>query len=1584
MANKLVSSYFRLNNVKQFIESIDEPANTMYYVFGGKPSQYSLGDSAIDAQNGTIRNLHTTVYDEMVFAKQITSSDVKTMAHRVTWTIGTVYSMYDDLDLDLENKNFFVSVLEGGTYYVYKCLFNNNGGAVSSQPIFSATGADDIIYETADGYIWKYLYKITSTDFTKFSTSLYIPVTPDSNVSSNAISGAIDIIKINTVGLYYNNYLDGAFVTADLKWLGNALQYRLTAAAASVTTSFYSGCIIKIISGTGSGQYRQIGSYTIGADKYITIDTPFSINLDATSQYEIRPQIKVYGDGKQYTNAVARALINASSSNSVYKIDILNRGTNYFLASCNVSAHSSVRTANSINDANLRPIIGPKGGHGYDVESELYSSHLGISVKFSNNENNTISVENDFRTIGILKDPKFNTVRVSHGTPLGGGFTDTEQLVQLNIKRLGGSVAVSSTSKNLFSLGTLTAVSADPLTGNGIFANTDVLTISNVAVIAVCNIQTTAAGGNIFTTAVVSPGFGFSDPVSPLMSIANSAGKNIRHVNGDIITTVAFANHAPGVTTSANGSGYNNSDIIIINSPTSTIDARANITTNATGGILSVVMSNSGKGFSNNGVGLIDIAAVSGNFANGQGYNSIANSYLSITGGGGTGAIAYFGNNSTGNIVSITLVSPGYGYTSAPTVSWAPGTQTVTANLSIILSAAPYTLRVANSLGIGYSNGAKVISATVSTTGAVLFANTLDIIVFPSPSNPTSGNATAAMVTSGTGLLTSGQLITVNPAAGSNLNSGFNLDPSGSLFSYVANTTGGNKRYLNYNIVAGLPISVANCSPVYRVNNVTITSGGVGYNSTKLASVSIVDGGTGYDSLANSSLIFGGPGTGAIGTFVNNTLGSIISTTISAFGSNYTSAPTVTANAAALGAGANLVAVLANSLIFTSTTGGYGAVGYFANGTTGDITSVTIANSGFNYSNAAGVASTLTVTAPGGSPAATLVPVLIGGANNFLSTHNIYVTNGSINAAANIVANGTGFITSVTMTDSGRGFASSTAFPYATDIAGSARDVSTSNTRYFNNTTVRDLVLNNAGLTNFYDNNDILTISGGTINALSKIGTNLTSGLTSLILYSSGLAFANHSVLTFKVTNSTSGNTRYLNSYVVNGHSVSDGGLGYSNTDYVVISSPNSLNATANVITTSLGTIANLVFTDRGKDITPWTISALNITAGGSGYANTDRWIASGGGGSFANGYILTNGAGVITKVHIANTGINYDCPPAISIYTSGGIALSGGSGASLTPSITKPSILRIYDANNNLSSGKFADLGFTLALTANVSANLIYSPFFGNSTYITNVQFSGGLTPTLGESANMFFSSTRSANLSINLTGQTSSFDSSLGAGDYVFLQTSTNQSQLIQVVSVTNSSHLVLKDFPTFDSNAVAISAANVKASGVISDKSSGYVEVSNVTGFFTQSNFIYGMSSQTSAYITLTSFNNVPKTGVTVNQLQYYGVSSISGTFQEDEPVTYIHDINDVNSEVSTAFYHSGNGTSIFVTSQNGNFYPGSTLTGSTSGATAELSSGSTYKYEGDFVRGSGDVIYLENIEPIARSTTQSETIKIIVEF
>jgi len=53
----------------------------------------------------------------------------------------------------------------------------------------------------------------------------------------------------------------------------------------------------------------------------------------------------------------------------------------------------------------------------------------------------------------------------------------------------------------------------------------------------------------------------------------------------------------------------------------------------------------------------------------------------------------------------------------------------------------------------------------------------------------------------------------------------------------------------------------------------------------------------------------------------------------------------------------------------------------------------------------------------------------------------------------------------------------------------------------------------------------------------------------------------------------------------------------------------------------------------------------------------------------------------------------------------------------------------------------------------------------------------------------------------------------------------------------------------------------------------------------------------------------------------------------------------------------------------------------IVGVTSGATLENLSN---KYPGDFVVGSGQVLYIENLDPITRSNNKSEIIKIILEF
>ncbi len=60
------------------------------------------------------------------------------------------------------------------------------------------------------------------------------------------------------------------------------------ASTASTTDSLYAGSVVSILSGTGSGQTREITAY-VGATRVATVNSAWSVNPDATSAYAVIP-----------------------------------------------------------------------------------------------------------------------------------------------------------------------------------------------------------------------------------------------------------------------------------------------------------------------------------------------------------------------------------------------------------------------------------------------------------------------------------------------------------------------------------------------------------------------------------------------------------------------------------------------------------------------------------------------------------------------------------------------------------------------------------------------------------------------------------------------------------------------------------------------------------------------------------------------------------------------------------------------------------------------------------------------------------------------------------------------------------------------------------------------------------------------------------------------------------------------------------------------------------------------------------------------------------------------------------------------
>ena len=303
----IVTSKFRVHNAQQFVESFSEAANTTMYLFVGKNTAFPDDNNPPTPVNSTA-NIEFTPWRDMFGAKRIQSTDVTHAIERYNWTSGTVYDAYDDQDTNLLDDDFYVLTED---YNVYKCLFNAGGTASTTKP----TGVSTLQFTTADGYIWKYMYTVTTSNALKFLTNDYIPVqtlTSDDgsdqwDVQAAAVDGGIHVIKVTSGG----------------------------------------------------------------------------------SGYATAPAVTITGDG---TGATANSTIVA---NVVTAVTVTNIGSGYTRATVSFASGAAAATA----------VISPKGGHGANAVEELGGKFVMINSRLDGSESNTISTANEFRQVGLVRDP---------------------------------------------------------------------------------------------------------------------------------------------------------------------------------------------------------------------------------------------------------------------------------------------------------------------------------------------------------------------------------------------------------------------------------------------------------------------------------------------------------------------------------------------------------------------------------------------------------------------------------------------------------------------------------------------------------------------------------------------------------------------------------------------------------------------------------------------------------------------------------------------------------------------------------------------------------------------------------------------------------------------------------------------------------------------------------------------------------------------------------------------------------------------------------------------------------------------------
>ena len=236
----IITSKFRNHNADQFYESFSEAAATKYYLFIGRPQSFSSGaGGGTDIAPPTPKDStekELSYFRDMVALKNIGTAETSYVIPRRNWTTGTTYDQYQH-NYDSNNTSTSgASNLYDATFYVmnsnyqvYKCMWNDGATASTTEP----TGTSTNELTTADGYVWKYMYSITTSEVSSFLSTDFMPVSTDSTVSSAAVDGELGKVVVTTAGAGYNN---GTFTSVNVYGDGSNGVVTVVVAGGAVST----------------------------------------------------------------------------------------------------------------------------------------------------------------------------------------------------------------------------------------------------------------------------------------------------------------------------------------------------------------------------------------------------------------------------------------------------------------------------------------------------------------------------------------------------------------------------------------------------------------------------------------------------------------------------------------------------------------------------------------------------------------------------------------------------------------------------------------------------------------------------------------------------------------------------------------------------------------------------------------------------------------------------------------------------------------------------------------------------------------------------------------------------------------------------------------------------------------------------------------------------------------------------------------------------------------------------------------------------------------------------------------------------
>ena len=425
MASDALRKDIRKSFAEDFVNDFDSNAANQYLLAFGKVDSWVTEPYGASLDN-PVANIDSEKYGfyawaDAIGAKRLSSRNVYRMIPRYDWLYGATFDRYDSseaLFLTTAPKRFYVYTSSGN---VYKCLNNNSNGVSIVEP--SHTITENVTL--ADGYVWKFIYKVTE-DSSDFITSAYIPVQYANdnitlntitqwNAQLNAVNGSIDIV--NTV------VPSSEFTAAQWTRMSPTDEIRVVQSDSpigstsihldpveSASDDFYVGYSIYINSGPGIGLLRKITGYT-GSDKTasfsdaLTEDVAVAAGGIPASSYVILPSLVVDGDGSG-----AQAIPIMNSQYNITGVTVLDIGTNYTIAALRalpIEVSGGTLGSQGILGPTFEPQISPYGGHAKNALDDFSSDKVMIRTRIQGTDSKFATTQ-DFRQVFLLRNPLLN------------------------------------------------------------------------------------------------------------------------------------------------------------------------------------------------------------------------------------------------------------------------------------------------------------------------------------------------------------------------------------------------------------------------------------------------------------------------------------------------------------------------------------------------------------------------------------------------------------------------------------------------------------------------------------------------------------------------------------------------------------------------------------------------------------------------------------------------------------------------------------------------------------------------------------------------------------------------------------------------------------------------------------------------------------------------------------------------------------------------------------------------------------------------------------------------------------------------